>query len=85
VLLYPNTLDYGGRVLGLWIYHVDTKTWKWEPTPTTGHPVQGNVVGFDVGNNVMMRYGGKQSDDIEAPTVFRLYRYGNGVVGTASR
>jgi hypothetical protein len=42
-------------------------------------------VGFDVGNNAMMLYGGKQGDDIEAPTVFWLYRYGNGVAGTATR
>jgi hypothetical protein len=85
VVLYPNTLDYGGRVLGLGIYHVDSKKWEWEPTPTSGHPVQGNVVGFDVGNNVMMLYGGKQSEDIDAPTVFWLYRYGNGVDTPAQR
>jgi hypothetical protein len=85
VILYPNTLDFGGRVLGLGIYHVDTKKWEWEATPTTGHPVQGNAVGFDAGNNVMMLYGGKQSEDIEAPTVFWLYRYGNGVAGAAGQ
>ncbi|HEY7253689.1 MAG TPA: hypothetical protein VIG37_24580 [Methylomirabilota bacterium] len=84
VVLYPNTLDYGGRVLGLGIYHVDTKKWEWESTPTSGHPVQGNVVGFDVGNNVMMLYGGKQGEDIDPPTMFWLYRYGNGATGTVA-
>jgi hypothetical protein len=85
VVLYTNTLDYGGRVLGLGIYHVDSKQWEWEATPTSGHPVQGNVVGFDVGNNVMMLYGGKQGEDIDPPTVFWLYRYGNGVTGTPAQ
>jgi hypothetical protein len=84
VVLYPNTLDYGGRVLGLGIYHVDSKKWEWEPTPASGHPVQGNVVGFDVANNVMMLYGGKQGEDIDPPTVFWLYRYGNGAPGIAA-
>ncbi|HEX7215770.1 MAG TPA: hypothetical protein VF578_16280 [Methylomirabilota bacterium] len=85
VVLYPNTLDFGGRVRGLGIYHVDTKKWEWEPTPGSGHPVQGNVVGFDAGNNVMMLYGGKQGEDIDPPTVFWLYRYGNGTPGTSSQ
>jgi hypothetical protein len=34
--------------------------------------LQGNAVGFDVGNNVMMLYGGRGG------SVFWLYRYGNG-------
>ena len=41
------------------------------------------MVGFDVGNNVMMLYGGKGESDVEPPTVFWLYRYGNGVEATA--
>ncbi len=72
VLLYPNTLDFGGRVYRFGIYPVDKKRWEWEAVPTDGDPVQGNVVGFDVGNNVMMLYGGKVG------SVFWLYRYGNG-------
>jgi hypothetical protein len=79
VLLYPSTRDFGGRVYRFGIYHVDRKRWEWEAVPTAGHPVQGNVVGFDVGNNVMMLYGGKSGSDVEAPSVFWLYRYGNGV------
>jgi hypothetical protein len=78
VVLYPDTRDNGGRVHGLGIYHVDTKRWEWELPPATGHPVQGNSVGFDVGNNVMLLYGGKDSDDIDKPSVFWLYRYGPG-------
>ena len=72
VLLYPNTLDFGGRVYRFGIYHVDKKRWEWEAVPTDGHPVQGNAVGFDFGNNVMMLYGGRGG------SVFWLYRYGNG-------
>ena len=72
VLLYPNALDFDGRVYRFGIYHVDKKRWEWEAVPTDGHPVQGNVVGFDVGNNVMMLYGGRGG------SVFWLYRYGNG-------
>lgn len=79
VLLYPSTRDFGGRVYRFGIYHVDRKRWEWEAVPTAGHPVQGNVVGFDVGNNVMMLYGGKSGSDVAAPSVFWLYRYGNGV------
>jgi hypothetical protein len=81
VVLYPNTRDNGGRVHGLGIYHVDVKRWEWELPPATGHPVQGNSVGFDVGNNVMLLYGGKGADDIDEPSVFWLYRYGRA--GTA--
>jgi hypothetical protein len=83
VLLYPSTRDFGGRVYRLGIYHVDKKRWEWEAVPQSGHPVQGNVVGFDIGNNVMMLYGGKAGSDVEPPSVFWLYRYGNGVESAA--
>ena len=83
VLYYPNTRNFGGRLYRFGIYHVDQKRWEWEALPTTGHPVQGNVIGFDVGNNVMMLYGGKGESDVQPPSVFWLYRYGNGVAPTA--
>jgi hypothetical protein len=41
-------------------------------------PGAGNSVGFDVGNNVMLLYGGKEGDDIDKPSVFWPYRYGSG-------
>jgi len=78
VVLYPNTFENGGRVYGLGIYHVDTKKWEWEAVPSSPPFVQGNVVGFDVGNNAMLLYGGKDGSDVGLPTVYWLYRYGNG-------
>jgi hypothetical protein len=78
VVLYPNNYEYGGRMYGLGIYHVDTKKWEWEGVPAGPPYVQGNVLGFDVGNNVMLLYGGKDGSDIGLPTVYWLYRYGSG-------
>jgi len=78
VVLFPNTTDNGGRVHSLSIFHVDTRKWEWEPTPAGSPLVQGNVVGFDVGNNVMLLYGGKTGEGVGVPTVFWLYRYGRG-------
>jgi hypothetical protein len=78
VVLFPNTHDNGGRVHSLSIFHVDTQQWEWESTPSASPPVQGNVVAFDVNNNVMLLYGGKTGVDVGVPTVFWLYRYGRG-------
>jgi len=81
VLLNVNTAgdgtknDYNGLVNGLGIYHVDTKQTEWEPAPSSvdGYVIRGNVLGFDIANNVMMLMGGHNS-----PQVFWLYRYANG-------
>ena len=78
VVLYPNTYQNSGRVYGLGIYHVDTKKWEWEAVPAGPPVVQGNVLGFDVGNNAMLLYGGKHGTDAGLPTVYWLYRYGDG-------
>jgi hypothetical protein len=78
VVLYPNTYQNSGRVYGLGIYHVDTKKWEWDPVPAGPPLVQGNVVGFDAGNNAMLLYGGKHGTDAGLPTVYWLYRYANG-------
>jgi hypothetical protein len=78
VVLYPNTRENSGRVYGLGIYHVDTKRWEWEGVPAGSPPVQGNVLGFDVGNNALLLYGGKEGTDVGPPVVFWLYRYGSG-------
>lgn len=78
VVLYPSAGNNGGRILGLGIYHVDTGRWEWEAVPSGSPAVQGNVVGFDTGHNAMLLYGGKDSDDVDLPTVFWLYRYGPG-------
>lgn len=85
VVLYPNTLDYGGRVLGLGIYHVDSKQWEWEATPTSGHPVQGNVVGFDVGNNVTMLYRRQAGRGHRRPPCSDSTVTRNGVTGTPAQ
>ena len=51
VLLAPNIVDFGGEVLGLYIFHVDKKRWEVEPIPNrglvAGHRVMGNVLSFD--------------------------------------
>jgi hypothetical protein len=78
VVLYPNNYEYGGRMYGLGIYHVDTKKWEWEPVPAGPPFVQGNVLGFDAANNVMLLYGGKNGSDVGLPLVYWLYRYGSG-------
>jgi len=78
VVLFPNTHDNGGKVYGLGIFHVDTRQWEWEPVPSVNPAVQGNVLGFDVNNNVMLLYGGKTGVGVGVPTVFWLYRYGRG-------
>jgi hypothetical protein len=78
VVLYPNNHEYSGRMYGLGIYHVDTKKWEWEAMPAGPPFVQGNVLGFDPANNVMLLYGGKDGSDAGLPQVYWLYRYGSG-------
>lgn len=78
VVLYPNNHEYSGRIYGLGIYHVDTKKWEWEAMPAGPPFVQGNVLGFDPENNVMLLYGGKDGSDAGLPQVYWLYRYGSG-------
>jgi hypothetical protein len=81
VLLNVNTAgdgtgnDFNGLVNGLGIYHVDTKQTEWESAPPSvgGYVIRGNVLGFDIANNVMMLIGGHNS-----PQVFWLYRFANG-------
>ncbi len=72
VLLNPVARNFNGALLGLAIYHVDTKRWEWEGPPTGGPRVSGNVVGFDPANNAMTFLGRSPS------AVWWLYRYGNG-------
>ena len=50
------------------IYHVDTKKWEWEAVPAGPPFVQ--VLGFDVGNNAMLLYGGKNGTDVGLPQVY---------------
>jgi hypothetical protein len=77
VLLLPNVESFGGRVLGLGIYHVDRHRWEWEAvTPVEGLLVRGNVFGFDEKNNVFFLAGGHRSEGALPPvTAFWLYRY----------
>jgi len=95
VLLAPNIADYGGEVLGLYIYHVDKKRWEVEPIPNrgvvAGHRVMGNVLGFDPVNNALVLIGGHSIPEgsrldagapTENPKVYWLYRYGNAPVQT---
>ena len=77
VVLYPNSYENSGRMYGLGIYHVDSKKWEWEAVPPGPPFVQGNVLAFDPGNNVMLLYGGKDGSDAGVPEVYWLYRYGN--------
>jgi len=66
VLINPVTHNYGGKVLGLGIYHVDTKKWEWEEAQ---EGVSGNTLAFDATNNVFMFFGRSASKQ------FWLYRY----------
>ena len=66
VLINPVTHNYGGKVLGLGIYHVDTKKWEWEEVP---EGVSGNTLAFDATNNVFIFFGRSASRQ------FWLYRY----------
>lgn len=66
VLLNPVTVNYGGKALGLGIYHVDTKRWEWDAVPET---VSGNTFGYDATNNVFLFLGRN------AGKAFWLYRY----------
>lgn len=66
VLINPVTHNYGGKVLGLGIYHVDTKKREWEEAP---EGVSGNTLAFDATNNVFMFFGRSASK------VFWVYRY----------
>ena len=66
VLINPVTHNYGGKVLGLGIYHVDTKKREWEEAP---EGVSGNTLAFDATNNVFMFFGRSASKQ------FWLYRY----------
>lgn len=73
MILNPVTDGFGdgksSNIIGLAIYHVDTKKWEWESVPSA---VSGNALGFDEAHNVMMFMGRSPTD------VFWLYRYGNG-------
>lgn len=77
VLLLPNVENFGGRVLGLGAYHVDTKTWEWDiPGNVQGLLVRGNVFGFDEKNDVFLLAGGHRAEGTLPPvTVYWLYRY----------
>jgi len=66
VLLNPMTHNYGGKLLGVGIFHVDTKKWEWEEAP---EGVSGNTLAFDATNNVFMFFGRSASQQ------FWLYRY----------
>lgn len=77
VLLLPNVENFGGKVLGLGIYHVDAQRWEWEPVrEVDGLLVRGNLFGFDEKNNVFLLGGGHPNEGALPPvTVFWLYRY----------
>ena len=77
VLLVPNADSYAGKVLGLGIYHVDTKKWEWESTGLVdGLLVRGNLFGFDEKNNAFFLGGGHPAEGALPPViVFWLYRY----------
>lgn len=77
VLLLPNVENFGGKVLGLGAYHVDTKTWEWDiPGNVQGLLVRGNVFGFDEKNDVFLLAGGHRAEGTLPPvTVYWLYRY----------
>lgn len=71
VVLNPVARNFDGVLVGLAMYHVDSKRWEWEEPPRSGPPVSGNVFGFDPANNAMMFLGRS------AAKVWWLYRYAN--------
>ncbi len=77
VLLLPNVENFGGKVLGLGIYHVDTKKWDWESVGLVdGLLVRGNLFGFDEKNDTFFLGAGHPAEGALPPvTVFWLYRY----------
>jgi hypothetical protein len=77
VLLLPNVENFGGKVLGLGIYHVDTKKWEWESVGLVdGLLVRGNLFGFDEKNDTFFLGAGHPAEGALPPvTVFWLYRY----------
>jgi hypothetical protein len=72
VILNPVARDFDGVLVGLGIFHVDTKKWEWEDAPTSSPKVSGNVLGFDAEHNCLMFLGRSDAH------VWWLYRYGNG-------
>jgi hypothetical protein len=77
VLLLPNVESYAGKVLGLGIYHVDTKKWEWESVGLVdGLLVRGNIFGFDEKNDAFFLGAGHPAEgELPPVTVFWLYRY----------
>jgi hypothetical protein len=77
VVLLPNVESFGGKVLGLGVYHVDTKKWDWESVGlVNGLLVRGNVFGYDEKNDVFFLGAGHPAEGTLPPvTVFWLYRY----------
>lgn len=77
VLLLPNVETFGGKVLGLGIYHLETQRWEWETGgEVQGLLVRGNVFGFDEKNDTFLLVGGHPAEGTLPPvTVYWLYRY----------
>lgn len=77
ILLLPNVESFGGKVLGLGIYHVDTRKWEWESVGLVdGLLLRGNLLGFDEKNDVFFLGAGHPEEGKLPPvTVFWLYRY----------
>jgi hypothetical protein len=77
VILLPNVENFGGRVLGLGIYHVDTKKWEWGNVgPVDGLLVRGNLFGYDEKNDVFFLGAGHPAEGALPPvSVFWLYLY----------
>ena len=67
VLLMPDVADFDGIVVGLGVYHVDSRKWEYHAVPAGP---SGNVWQFDPAANAMLGVGRN------AEHKFWLYRYG---------
>jgi hypothetical protein len=71
VVFVPNNVNFGGSLVGLGIYHVDTGVWEWEDTPPE---VAASLYGFDEHTGVLVGMG-KRSQ----PFATYLYKYGGPI------
>lgn len=71
VVLVPNNTSMGGLIVGLGIYHVDTRVWEWEAVPPN---VGGSLWGFDENLGALVGLGKRQ-----ATYAYYLYQYGGPI------
>jgi len=71
VIFVPNNVNFGGPLVGLGIFHVDTGVWEWEDTPPE---VAASLYGFDEHTGLLVGMG-KRSE----PYASYLYKYGGAI------